>query len=132
MDHSFAITSVRDGSKLELLDPSNGSMLARLSGPNFNAAAIVYEPELFHFGEFFAGLALAWKGCDWRRWQSLEHHLSIDAAINSTGHVTLKVDLHSGLYPLDWKFSVTLVAEAGQLERIARDAKLFVEYSAWR
>jgi hypothetical protein len=41
------------------------------------------------------------------------------------GHISIQVNLRSGHMPADWTVRATVMAEAGQLEDIARRAALF-------
>src|SRR5712671_6177511 len=127
MDTSAIVRSAHDGTALELFERSGGYFLARLTGPNFQGTAKVYEYEPAHLTEFFAGLAANWKGWPGKReWSSLEGELAFGASIDSTGHISLSVQLHSGPYPFDWKLSAMILIEAGQLDCIANDVSAFV------
>lgn len=131
MDGSATIKSAHDGTTLELFDRSNGYYRARLAGPNFQGTGTVYEYELDYLKAFFVGLAADWKGCSGKRaWSSLEGELSLSATIDSTGHVSVSVQMRSGPYPLDWRLSAVLLVEAGQLDRIADSISAFVDHSA--
>lgn len=114
------LKSVHDGTTLELFERGGGTFLARIAGPNLQATATVYEYEPAYLKQFFADLAANWKG--WKgnkEWQSLEGELGLSATIDSTGHISLAIQLSSGPYPFDWKLSAVVVIEAGQLDRVA-------------
>ncbi len=76
---------------------------------------------------FFRYLAEHWNG--WKgtkTWNSSEKELTLEVTRDSTGHLKLIVSiLNGGLY--DWKLSGILELEAGQLEEIARQIKVFFQ-----
>ena len=58
-------------------------------------------------------------------WESLDRELVLSCTQDRTGHVSMGVELRSGPKPGDWVVRSTVMAEAGQLEEIARRAALF-------
>ncbi|RLT18034.1 MAG: hypothetical protein DWI28_05245 [Planctomycetota bacterium] len=58
-------------------------------------------------------------------WESLEGELAIRCSRDRVGHIFIRVELRSGPYTEDWRVVVTVLAEAGQLETIARRAEMF-------
>lgn len=66
----------------------------------------------------FAEVAAEWRG--WRRqkvWQDLEGRVSFSASCDSTGHVTLRVELKGQDY--DSGLTVNLMFETSQLDAMA-------------
>src|ERR1035438_3351558 len=103
MEDSVSIKSAQDGTTLELFDRRGGYFVVRLLGPNIQGTAKVYEDEPAHLKAFFDGLATNWKGWSGKmEWNSLEGELSLDASIDSTGHISLSVHIRSGHSPFDW------------------------------
>jgi hypothetical protein len=58
-------------------------------------------------------------------WESLEGELALRCSHDHLGHISIRIELRSGPMPDDWRVAATVMAEAGQLERIARDAAAF-------
>ena len=54
-----------------------------------------------------------------------DRELVLSCTQDRTGHVSMGVELRSGPTPGDWVVRSTVMAEAGQLEEIARRAALF-------
>ena len=116
--------------RLELGPPvgkaGDGSFLARLTGrPDGPSAQVdVYD---FHYDtlpNFFEDLAEHWKGfAGTKSWYSLENHMMLDATSDKLGHVFLRVTLSIMDGPSDWEVKATLLVEAGQLDRLAREAR---------
>jgi len=74
----------------------------------------------------FADMARQWSGWSGELvWESLEGELSIRCSRDRVGHIFFRVELRSGPMPEDWRVVATVLAEAGQLESIARRAELF-------
>jgi hypothetical protein len=75
--------------------------------------------------DYFASLATNWKGwsgpCDWT---SLEGDLSLSAESHRTGHIHFHVHLNHGAPPY-WELDFGLGVEAGELERLAEEARAF-------
>jgi hypothetical protein len=74
----------------------------------------------------FARMAEQWRGwADEIAWNSSADELSIRCTRDRTGHVFIHVELRSGPTQNDWVVRATIVAEAGQLAEISRQAELF-------
>jgi hypothetical protein len=128
MKPTVTLKSAHDRTTLEFIERGGGYFLGRISGPNLQATAKIYEYEPMYFKRFFADLAANWNGWTGKKeWKSLEGELALSATINSTGHVTLSVQLRSGPYPYDWNLSARILLEAGQLDRLAHSVAAFVE-----
>jgi hypothetical protein len=128
MEHSVIIKSAHDGTTLEFSSRSGDYYRVSLSGPGFHGACQVYayEPGTGP-DKFFRDLAANWRGWQGKKeWSSLEGELKFSATCDSTGHISLSVQLRSGPYPFDWSLSGVLLLEAGGLERIATDVEKFV------
>jgi hypothetical protein len=100
--------------------------LVTLRDTGMDAVAKVYQ----HGGgdglaEFFAALASEWRGWEGTRsWESLEGTFALDAEVDRTGHVTLTASVNDDT-PWHWRVQSVLIAEVGQLDRLARDAAVF-------
>ena len=77
--------------------------------------------------ELFAELAANWKG--WvgaKSWESVEGDFKLSCTCDSLGHVFVKVTLGSNFgSPSEWHVESGLILEAGQLDAIVQDVKLF-------
>jgi hypothetical protein len=126
-DH--VIKSAEGGAVLELRNMAkSGTFHVRLRGNGFDGLVEVYayEPPL-HLAAFFRDLATHWRG--WlgeKRWESLEHQLSLRGKSDSLGHTRLLVELTGGP-EWDWRLSGPILLEAGQLEQLAADVESFVK-----
>jgi len=128
-DH-LAVKSAQDAQVLELGPPvgkgGDGYFPARLlGGPDTPAAKVeVYEYNYHAIPLFFEDLAKHWRGwSDSKSWNSLEGHLGFEATTDRLGHIYLRVTLRAVEIAADWKVQTTLLIEAGQLDRLAREAK---------
>ena len=94
---------------------------------NFSAEIEVENPPYgLSPAEFFVSLAKEWSG--WvgeKEWGAMEGECSLSASCDSIGHITLVVELNPNPCPPCWFGSVSLIVEAGQLEQLAHDAKVF-------
>ena len=76
--------------------------------------------------DLFASIAHDWRGWQGERtWASIEGEFRITATTTSTGRVTLMVALTHTDGEDDWRLTVPVFAEAGQLEGIARQVASF-------
>jgi Family of unknown function (DUF6228) len=100
---------------------------ASLVSTALSASVRVYDIQPQNWTAFFNDLAEDWKGWSGeKRMESLEGHLAVSATSDSLGHISLRVKLRD-IIPgtADWRAEGTLIVEAGQLERLASDAKRF-------
>lgn len=92
-----------------------------------SASVRVYDIQPQNWSAFFSDLAANWKG--WpsaKQLESLEGHLAVSATSDSLGHISLRVKLRDIIPGApDWRAEGTLVVEAGQLDRLANEAKKF-------
>jgi len=132
MAESFLIKSVSGGGSLEFLGPGviGGEYGAfgyrvRLTDANLSAAAEVY----YDLGDptgLIRDMAERWRGWDGELvWGSLEGELTLRCTQDRAGHVSIGVELTSVPYTCGWSIRATIMAEAGQLEDIARRAEAF-------
>jgi hypothetical protein len=76
--------------------------------------------------DLFDSIARDWRGWQGlRSWSSIEGEFRIDASTDKAGHVTLSVVLAPCDGLDDWRLSVPIFTEAGQLEKIAREVACF-------
>lgn len=99
---------------------------------NFNASIEVENPPYgMSPAEFFERIAAEWSG--WKgakEWGAIEGEYNLSATCDSLGHITLEVEINRNGYPLCWPGILSLIIEAGQLEKLARDAKAFFNEAA--
>jgi hypothetical protein len=100
---------------------------ASLVSTALSASVRVYDIQPQNWSAFFSDLAANWKG--WpgaKQRESLEGHLSVSATSDSLGHISLRIKLRDVIPGApDWRAEGTLVVEAGQLDRLANEAKKF-------
>ncbi|VXC37554.1 conserved hypothetical protein [Nocardioides sp. AX2bis] len=109
-------------------DPALGDLVAVLSVDGLSATKRVYLHPASGWSEleeFFAGLALDWRGWSGtREWTSLESDLSIEARYEY-GHVQVRVTLSDALAGWGnhgWKATADLTLDPGeQLSQVAGD-----------
>jgi hypothetical protein len=76
--------------------------------------------------KLFVDIAREWSG--WKgekKWGALEGEYNLSATCDSLGHITLKVGMMPNAYPPVWSAIVSLVIEAGQLDKLAREVETF-------
>ena len=99
---------------------------------NFNATIDVENlPYGMSPAEFFVQVANEWTG--WKgtkEWGAIEGEYNLIATCDSTGHITLDVELNRNSFSPGWSGTLSLMIEAGQLEQLARDAKVFFNETA--
>jgi hypothetical protein len=96
----------------------------RITGQNLLCAGQVYTGVLTTDpAGLFAELARQWTGEI--SWVSLEGELALRCRHDRRGHISIQIDLRSGPMPHDWRVVATVMAEAGQLDRIAQKAVAF-------
>ena len=99
----------------------------RVTDHNLSAAGQVYagyaprNPALL-----FADMAQQWSGWSGELdWKSLEGELALLCRHDGLGHISIRIELRPGPWSDDWRVTATTMTEAGQLERIARQAAAF-------
>ena len=99
----------------------------RVTDQNLSAAAQVYAGYVpSHPTALFQEMARQWSGWTGELvWESLESELALRCTRDRLGHITIRVEILSGPMPYDWRIAATVMAEAGQLEQIARHAATF-------
>ena len=131
---TFAIRDANGAGALEFFErtPSDSHapierFKVRLTGPDLSAVTRVYaDDEDRHPAPLFAKMSAHWRGWEGAfDWESPEGELSLRCEQDRAGHVSLRVGLRSGPGEADWALETTVMAEAGQLEEIARQAALF-------
>jgi len=104
-----------------------GGFWVRVMNHNLSATGQVYAGYApSHPASLFADMARQWSG--WHGelvWESLEGELAIRCSYDRLGHIAIRVEFRSGHMPDDWQVMATVMAEAGQLEDIARRAAIF-------
>ena len=76
--------------------------------------------------DLFESISLDWRGWQGdRSWSSIEGEFRIAASTTKAGKITLAIELANNDGEDDWRLSVPIFTEAGQLERIAREIAAF-------
>ena len=75
--------------------------------------------------EIINELSNNWKGWEGvKTWAAMEDEYRIEATTSNTGHVVIKVTTNQNNYT--WHLVAELTIEAGQLEKAAKQLKLFL------
>ena len=115
-------------------DKSIDHFWVRIQDRDLSAVGRVYagyagyasHPAGSHPVNLFAEMARRWSGWEGElNWDSIEGELRIRCTRDRFGHISIRVELRSGHWENNWLVRATVIAEAGQLERIAREAALF-------
>lgn len=97
----------------------------RITDKDLSAVGQVYAYAPSPAG-LFAEMASRWSGWEGElNWESLEGELRLRCTRDRFGHIAIRAELRSGPMEEDWLVRATVIAEAGQLETIARQAALF-------
>ena len=76
--------------------------------------------------DLFESVARDWRGWQGERaWASIEGEFRIGVSTNSTGKVTIAVQLSCDDGEDNWRLTIPVFSEAGQLEGIARQVATF-------
>jgi hypothetical protein len=79
-----------------------------------------------HPAGLFEDMARRWSGWpDEMSWESLEGEMVLRCSHDRLGHISIRAVLRSGPMENDWEVAATVMAEAGQLEDMARRARTF-------
>ena len=115
-----------DRSPADRAKPIDGFWV-RVSDHNLSAAGRVYaDYAAWHPVPLFADMARRWSGWPGELlWKSFEGELALRCSHDHRGHITIRIELCAGPMPDDWRVAATVMAEAGQLEDIARRATRF-------
>jgi hypothetical protein len=99
----------------------------RIAGPDLTASREVYAGYApSHPASLFADMARRWSGWEGDlTWESLEGEMTLGCSHDGLGHISIGVELRSGLMPVDWRVKAAVTADAGQLEGIAHRAAVF-------
>ncbi|MCW2241617.1 DUF6228 family protein [Azospirillum canadense] len=126
----FSIRSSESGREISFSNWSGERFHVELKGDLVSASTEVWmyadadADGLSGFFEELGGCDKPWQGQ--RSWASIERDFCIAASCTSLGNVTFEVGLRGQQSaPEEWRVSVGLVVEFGQLAQIARRAKTF-------
>ncbi|HYV38982.1 MAG TPA: DUF6228 family protein [Gemmataceae bacterium] len=133
---AFMVKGARRGEYLEFFDrnPADSTkpveeFSVRIVDMNLSASTRVFAGHSgfnSHPAPFFAEMSRQWKIWeDELIWESIEHELNLGATYDRFGHIYLCVALRSGIGEWEWSIRSIVTVEAGQLERLARDAAVF-------
>src|SRR5205814_3852848 len=98
---------------------------------NLSAVGQVYAGYMPRYPtQLFVDMARQWSGWPGELvYESLEGEFTLRCSHDRFGHISIRVELRSGLMPDDWRVEATVMTEAGQLEDIAQRAALFFGHS---
>jgi hypothetical protein len=126
----FSIHSVNSDRELVFSSYQDEQFQIELKGSDISALTGVwvggklYSQSLSTFLQELARFTKPWK--DAQNWESLEGELSLSVTCATLGQVTFLVEIRCGIGgPEALLVQAGIVTELGQLEKIARDAKLF-------
>jgi hypothetical protein len=134
MSEQFTIASAHGGARLEfngaiprgLAEHDGCTYQVKLVGGAVEAWLEVYDLAPQKWSALFEDMARRWRG-----WEgSLEHasfegHVSLSCTGHRTGQVEVRVELNGDPGGADWVAANTLYLEAGHLEALAREARLY-------
>jgi hypothetical protein len=126
----FSIKSNSSNRELRFLEPRRDLFTVQIHGSGVTARREVSAyTDARGIARLFSKLAACerpWTGVE--SWTSLEGEFSLSATCSALGHVTLSI-LISDAFGGDeeWRLSVSLVTELGQLPKIAADARAFFD-----
>jgi len=100
-----------------------------LSAPDLKVARMVGNPGYGHPPSvLFEDVAQNWSGWSGvKSWTAMEGECRLSATSDSTGHVTFQFEISRVERPQSWSTQVSVVVEAGQLERLAAEAHEFFD-----
>ena len=122
---SLIIKSTHGSTQVELREHDADFFMVTIRDVTLQASAGVYHYGGDGIDKYFADLSENWQGWSGpKEWESLEGTLKLEATADGKGHITLGVQLDYGT-PYYWRIRALLILEAGQLERISKDARKF-------
>jgi hypothetical protein len=125
-DPSVEIRSSRGVRSLRFHSWGGNYFIASIEGIGPQAAVGVWDNHCELLVHLFESIARDWRGWQGERtWASIEGEFRIAVSTSSTGTVTIAVELASNERDDDWRLSIPVFAEAGQLESIARRVASF-------
>ncbi len=103
------------------------SYFVTAEAPNFSATIEVDNaPYGTSPADLFAEIADRWSGWQGvKRWQALDGEYELQATSDSTGHITIVALINSRSFPPSWEAKVSIVVEAGSVDKLAVNAKEF-------
>jgi len=133
MTEPVEIRSARDGLKLTLSDlvEQNGSSLSDSFVVTIQSYEVRAEARASSFmaadlGDYFQDIADNWRGWSGeKKWATLENEFELAATADNLGHVRLEFFLRSPYTGYQWELRGALELEAGQLDSIANEVRLF-------
>jgi hypothetical protein len=125
MTSPFVIKSSKNSLVLEMRAEKTDSIVAKLSGFGIQVETFVSTYMSRGIGAFFTDISENWDGWSGNKeWGSLEGEIKLKASCDRLGHIFLSVQLANEAPPI-WEVQAELLLEAGQLEKIAKEARTF-------
>jgi hypothetical protein len=125
---AMEIKSAESDTRLRLSDLQGDYFLGNLTGRNYSATVRIWAYTDAHgLVDLLEGMAVSWRGWSGeKKWSSIEGEFSISCTHDKLGHISLDIEMQQDFgTPEAWRLKATLLIDAGQLEAIAKDAKMF-------
>lgn len=122
------IKSARSSTHLRFFDIKGDEFHASLTSPEFSGTVKVWAYTDAHgIANLFESMAENWRGWNGeKKWASIEGEFAIACIHDKLGHITLNIEMHQDFGSEEtWRLKGNLVVDAGQLEAISKDAKMF-------
>ena len=126
-DRTVEIRSSRRRRSLRFHSRSGDYFIASIEGDGPQASVRVWGyTDCNLLVDLFESIATDWRGWQGKRtWASIEGEFRIAVSTTSTGTVTIAVELAHNDGEDDWRLTIPVFSEAGQLESIARQVAAF-------
>ena len=120
------IKSSHSATRLRFSDIRGDYFHANLTNPEYSGTVKIWAYTDAHYlVDLLASMAENWQG--WtgeKKWSSIEGEFSITCTHDKLGHISLDVEMHQD-FEEPWRLRASLLVDAGQLEKIAKDANKF-------
>jgi hypothetical protein len=122
------IKSAHSGTRLRFSDIQGDYFYATLTSPEYSGTVRIWAyTASYGLAELFEAMAKQWRGWTGEmNWSSIEGEFAITCTRDKLGHITLNIEMRQDFGDLEpWRLRAGLVVDAGQLDRIAKDARKF-------
>lgn len=128
----FSIHSTKSDHELAFRSYRGEQYQVELKGSGFSvltdvwAGDLLYPQDLSNFFRQLANFTKPWNGS--QDWESLEGELALSVTCTTLGQVNFQVEISQRTGASEaWSVRVGIETELGQLEKLAREAKLFFQ-----
>ncbi|MEZ4483310.1 MAG: DUF6228 family protein [Syntrophotaleaceae bacterium] len=122
------IKSAHSNTKLRFFNINGDYFHASLTSPEFAGTVRVWVyTDSLSLADLFVEMANSWAGwSEQKSWASIEGEFSIFCTHDKLGHITINVEMRQEFGSLEpWNIKACLVVDAVQLEKIAKESKMF-------